>query len=169
MGFGEMVMIGIVLLLVVGPRELPRLLRAVGQGVRKLRTLSTDLRSQSGIDEIIRDEGLREDLDAIRSLSRGRVVDSLVRDAMRPARRPTLPRQPQVVPTDELTIPEGTAPTTEDERPAIGPDAYGALADDAKIPPKPALPPAEAIPPLGTAQDEVAVPAGSAPAAEEPG
>jgi sec-independent protein translocase protein TatB len=140
MGFTEVVVIGIVLLIVVGPRELPKLLRTVGQMVRKLRGLSVDLRQQSGIDEIIREEGLREDLDAIRSLSRGRVVDSLVREAMKPQPRKPVSRQAQLIPTEELTVPEGTAPTPEDERPMVGPDAYGALADDAPVPEKPAQP-----------------------------
>lgn len=78
LGFGEILVIAIVLLVVVGPRELPRLLRSMGRGINKLRTMSTELRAQSGIDEILREEGLQEDLDAIRSLSRGRVIDALV-------------------------------------------------------------------------------------------
>jgi len=135
LGFGEVVLIGIVLLVVVGPRELPKLLRTVGQAVRKLRGLSQDLRQQSGIDEIIRDEGLREDLDALRSLSSGRVVNSLTRDIMGPQQR-SQPRQPRTLPLSELRVPEGVPPSTEDERPVVGPDAYGALADDAPIPPK---------------------------------
>jgi sec-independent protein translocase protein TatB len=136
LGFGEMVVLGIVLLVVVGPKELPKLLRALGQGIRKLKSLSTDLREQSGIDEIIRDENLREDLDALRSLSRGRVVDSLVRDTMRNPKR--VPRLPRIVPTDQLRMPEGEAPSREDEYPIVGPDTCGAYADDAEIPEPPA-------------------------------
>ncbi|MBI4701903.1 MAG: twin-arginine translocase TatA/TatE family subunit [Deltaproteobacteria bacterium] len=52
LGFGEILVIAIVLLVVVGPRELPRLLRSMGRGINKLRTMSTELRAQSGIDEI---------------------------------------------------------------------------------------------------------------------
>jgi sec-independent protein translocase protein TatB len=88
-GFGELVLVGIVLLVVLGPKELPRFLRGVGQGVAKLRQLSVDLRRQSGIDEIIREEGLAEDLEALRSLSRGRVVDTFIESAMRPDERDT--------------------------------------------------------------------------------
>lgn len=130
LGFGEMIVIGIVLLLVVGPRELPKLLRTVGQGIRKLRGLSTELRSQSGIDDIIRDEGLKDDIDAIRSLSRGRIVEGLVREASKPAPRRAI--GPVVVPTEELKLPASAAPNRDDEYPLIGADSYGALTEDAK-------------------------------------
>lgn len=133
LGFGEMVVLGVVLLVVVGPRELPKLLRSLGRGINKLRRMSTDLRRQSGIDDIINEEGLREDLDAIRSLSKGRLLEGALNAATTPARRPpqrTRPRStaPQL---EELGLPEeGQAPTRDVEYPAVGCDAYGALADD---------------------------------------
>lgn len=86
LGFGEIAILAVVLLIVVGPRELPRLLRAVGRSIHKLRTMSWELRNQSGIDEIIRDEDLQKDIEAVRSLSKGRVVDAIVNEAMRPPR-----------------------------------------------------------------------------------
>lgn len=129
LGFGEMVVVGLVLIVVVGPRELPKLLRGLGRGITKLRQMSADLRQQSGIDEIIEDEGLREDIEAIRSISRGRVVDNFVNAAMqpRPARRPRM----AVKSIDQLTVPPGEPPERAAENPAVGPDAYGALPDDA--------------------------------------
>jgi sec-independent protein translocase protein TatB len=131
LGFGEMVVLGVVLLVVVGPRELPKLLRSVGRGITKLRQMSADLRQQSGIDDIINEEGLREDLDAIRSLSRGRVVDGLVGAAMAPARRPANRPRLHVKSLETLTVPDGDAPDRALEYPEVGPDANGALADDA--------------------------------------
>jgi sec-independent protein translocase protein TatB len=128
LGFGEMVVLGIVLIVVVGPRELPKLLRSVGRGITKLRQMSSDLRQQSGIDDIINEEGLREDIEAIRSLSRGRVVDNFVNAATHP--RPQRPRM-AVKSLEQLTVPPGEPPSPEAERPAVGPDAQGALADDA--------------------------------------
>jgi sec-independent protein translocase protein TatB len=133
LGFGEMVVLGIVLLVVVGPKELPRLLRGLGKGINKLRRMSSDLREQSGIDEIIKEEGLREDLDALRSLSRGRagLVEGLVNSASKPARRP-LARPRALAPAlEELRPPEGAPPDPDAEYPLVGPDAYGARADDA--------------------------------------
>ncbi len=125
-----MVLLAIVLLVVVGPRDLPRLLRTAGRGITKLRRMSVDLREQSGIDEIIQDEGLREDLDAIRSLSRHNVVESFVKRATRPSSRRRAAGQP--VPTDELSVPGGPPPLREQEYPLVGCDCYDALADDAE-------------------------------------
>jgi sec-independent protein translocase protein TatB len=133
-GFGEMMILGVVLLVVVGPRELPSLLRSVGGWVTKLRSMSRELREQSGIDDIIHDEGLKDDLQAIRSLSKGRVVDDFVRDAMKPNER----RRPAARPTDAsdeiaaLDEPDGEAPPRHQEYPASGCDDYGAASDDAE-------------------------------------
>jgi len=121
-------MLAVVLLVVVGPRELPKLLRTVGQGITKLRRMSTDLRQQSGIDEIIEDEGLREDLQAIRSLSRGNVVENFVNQATRPTSNRRAAGEP--VPTEDLRIPGGPPPPPDQEYPPEGCDAYGALPDD---------------------------------------
>jgi sec-independent protein translocase protein TatB len=83
LSFGELLIIGLVLLVVVGPRELPGMLRKLGQGIAKLRNMSWQLREQSGIDQMLREEGLDKDLEAIRSLSKGRVVDAIMTEAVR--------------------------------------------------------------------------------------
>lgn len=144
LGFDEMILIGIVLIVVVGPRELPKLLRSLGRGIHKLRNMSTELRKQSGIDDIIEEEGLRDDIEAIRSLSRARIIDGVVNAATRAggARAPQRVGAPRVVPLAELKPPEeGSAPKAEVEFPPVGCDAYGALADDAPIPePEPPAP-----------------------------
>lgn len=128
LGFGEMVMLAIILLVVVGPRDLPRLLRTVGQGLNKLRQMTADLRAQSGIDEIIEDEGLREDLASLRDISRGHVVETLVRDSGSSTHASR--RAASLVATGELTVPEGSPPDREREYPEVGCDAYGALSDE---------------------------------------
>jgi sec-independent protein translocase protein TatB len=131
-GFGEMIILGVVLLVVVGPRELPTLLRSVGRGINKLREMSRELRDQSGIDDIISEEGLREDLQAIRSLSRGRVVDTFVRDAMNsPKKKLAAANRAQAVDDiTELNEPEGEPPPRAQEYPAGGCDDYGATPAD---------------------------------------
>ena len=43
---GKFVLIAIVALIVIGPKELPRVMRQLGQAVGKLRRLSSDFQAQ---------------------------------------------------------------------------------------------------------------------------
>jgi len=53
-GFGELVVIGIVLLLVVGPKKLPEVAKDVGKGLKTIRKVSSQLRDSAEVDEIKR-------------------------------------------------------------------------------------------------------------------
>ncbi len=53
-GFGELVIIGIVLLLVVGPQRLPDVAKDVGKGLRTIRRVGGQLRDSAEVDEIKR-------------------------------------------------------------------------------------------------------------------
>jgi sec-independent protein translocase protein TatB len=62
-GWSELLLIGVVALVFIGPKDLPRALRVAGYWVRKARTLSREF--QSSIDQMIRDaelEEIRQDL-----------------------------------------------------------------------------------------------------------
>ena len=61
-GSGELLMIALVVLIAVGPKRMPDLMKAVGKGMRDLRKASSDLRKQSGIDDLMREDplGVRE-------------------------------------------------------------------------------------------------------------
>jgi sec-independent protein translocase protein TatB len=61
-GFGEMLIIAVILLIAVGPRQLPQLMKTVGKGMREVRRASNELRKSTGIDELLRDEELRNPL-----------------------------------------------------------------------------------------------------------
>ncbi|MEC7162770.1 MAG: twin-arginine translocase subunit TatC [Pseudomonadota bacterium] len=63
LGWAEMLLLGIVVLLVMGPRELPSMLRTLGHLARRMRVLSQGFRSQ--IDEIAREVDPRADLQRI--------------------------------------------------------------------------------------------------------
>jgi sec-independent protein translocase protein TatB len=52
-GWTEMLVLGVVILLVVGPRELPSLLRTMGQYVGKFRQIASEFRGQ--MDDMGRD------------------------------------------------------------------------------------------------------------------
>jgi len=71
LSFFEVVVIAIVALLAVGPRRLPGMLRDMGNWIKKLRKMTTDVRAQTGIDDILRAEGLSGGLNELRSLMRG--------------------------------------------------------------------------------------------------
>jgi sec-independent protein translocase protein TatB len=61
-GFGEMLIIAVILLIAVGPKQLPSLMKTVGKGMRDVRRAADDLRRSTGIDELLRDEDLRNPL-----------------------------------------------------------------------------------------------------------
>ena len=63
-GWQELFLIGLVTILVVGPKEIPRVLRTVVGAVRKVRGLANDF--QRGIDELAREtelDDIRRDLE----------------------------------------------------------------------------------------------------------
>ena len=64
-------MVIVVALVVIGPKDLPKMLRKLGQQAGKLRRMASELRAQSDIDEALRTEGLADDIAEIRKLARG--------------------------------------------------------------------------------------------------
>ncbi len=69
-GFSEMIVIGVVALLVVGPKDLPLLLKKLGEFVRKLRNMAADFRHS--FDEMARQselDELRKEVDALRAMN----------------------------------------------------------------------------------------------------
>ena len=89
LGFGELLVVMIVAVVVLGPKDLPRYMRKAGELAAHLRRLAFDMREKSGIDEVLRAEGLDRDIAEIRRLARGEIggVMAAVRstaDAVRP-------------------------------------------------------------------------------------
>jgi sec-independent protein translocase protein TatB len=63
-GWQELFLVAVITILVVGPKELPRVLKTVVAGVRKMRGLANDF--QRGIDELAREtelDDIRKDLE----------------------------------------------------------------------------------------------------------
>lgn len=59
LGFGELAIIFIVLILAVGPERLPTLMKGVGKALRTVRQASREIRTTVGIDELLRDDVLQ--------------------------------------------------------------------------------------------------------------
>jgi sec-independent protein translocase protein TatB len=121
----EFLLIGIVALIVIGPKELPAVMRSLGQWTRKIRSLAADFQNQfheamreaemadlkKQVDDIASDvknydplKDVRSDVEAI-----GKGLDDTVK-----APAATAP------PAEELPIPQATAELREKEVAATG-------------------------------------------------
>jgi sec-independent protein translocase protein TatB len=116
--FTELVLILVVALVVLGPERLPGMLRTVGLWIHKVRRITTEMRAQTGIDELLRQEGFAGGIAELRGLLRG--------DLRPPLRRAAITESTS--PADPYSL--GPALDVSRERPVEGPDAYGALPDD---------------------------------------
>lgn len=127
LGWSEILVIAVVAILVVGPKDLPRLMKGFGEWVAKARRMASHF--QSGVDEMIRQaelEDLRKDLNTIRKDLRAPVVMD--------------PRTTTTPPPDNLMVSLGEKPEPLPlPAPAVGPIAPPAPAVDAT--------PAEIAPP----------------------
>ena len=103
MGMGELLLILVVALLVVGPDKLPNAARAIGKGIRDFRKHTQELQSTLEQDEKL-GEAVRELKSALRD------------DPVRAALRPSPPRPPPTPPTPQ-------APAATPPAPAIAPPA----------------------------------------------
>ena len=119
----------VVSLIAVGPKKLPGMLKTLGQWMRKLRNLTTEVRSQTGIDELLRAEGINGGLNELRGLLRGPHNNPFENAA-------PIPRAVVEDPYANLDI-DATR-----EYPLEGADSHGALPDDllGDDPPPPASP-----------------------------
>lgn len=83
-GWSEMLVIGIILILVVGPKDLPRMLRTFGRTMTKVRSMAGEFRSQ--FDEALKEaelDDVRKTIDGARKLNPTREL----RDAMNPLKK----------------------------------------------------------------------------------
>ncbi len=77
-GAGELLVIGVVALVVIGPKELPAVLRQAGKFTNKIRQMAGEFRSQ--FDEAMRESELNEAKKQIASLNPLSVVDNHIKD-----------------------------------------------------------------------------------------
>jgi sec-independent protein translocase protein TatB len=109
LGWSEILVIVVVAILVVGPNELPRMMRTFGEWVSKMRRMAQHF--QSGVDEMIRQselEDLRKDLKSIH------------RDVNAPlSTTPRVPAPPatQMVQSDPLPAAEAVKPPEPSKAP----------------------------------------------------
>ena len=71
-GWGEFLVIGIVALIVIGPKELPGVLRSLGQGISKIRRMASEFQGQ--FQEAMREAEmaeLKKSVDEVSAAARG--------------------------------------------------------------------------------------------------
>jgi sec-independent protein translocase protein TatB len=167
--WGKLVIIGVVALLVIGPKELPTVLRTVGQWMGKIRRMAAEFQGQfqdamreaemadlkKQFDETT--SGLQTALDPTKYTSE---VDKLIGDPLAPTDSASATSTPATPPSDPAAPTAATAP--------VDPVALGtapvAPAPDVSVP-MPDLPPP---PESKDFADATAAPASSAPSSSAP-
>ncbi|MEO7032843.1 MAG: twin-arginine translocase TatA/TatE family subunit [Polyangiaceae bacterium] len=132
--FGELLVICVVALIAVGPKKLPGMLHTLGQWLRKIRNITTEVRNQTGIDDLLRSEGLHGGLNELRGLLRGGHANPFEPPQSPPAQHVTHTVHEDPYANVDIDVSR--------EYPFEGADSYGALPDDLlnNDPPQPEAP-----------------------------
>jgi sec-independent protein translocase protein TatB len=103
LGFNEILILGILALVVVGPKDLPLLFRKLGRWTAKLRGMAQEFRT--GFDELARQAELDELKREVEALRRTTDLNSIARDISKPL--PTLEDYAGISkPTPPAPVPE---------------------------------------------------------------
>jgi len=150
LGFSEILVLGVIALLVVGPKDLPLMLRKLGRQMARLRGLAAEFRT--GFDELARQAELDELKREVEALRRGQVFTDIEMEAMRTL-EPLPPREErteEIVPATELTSNIGlmdgnpTPPPAPPESPPVPPPQAPPEVPPISPPPPPGPEPATA-------------------------
>jgi sec-independent protein translocase protein TatB len=118
LGFQEILVLGILALIVVGPKDLPLLLRKLGRWTAKLRGMAQEFRT--GFDELARQAELDELKKEVDALRRNNVFSDINREISKPLPPMTPISPPHDVKHAALAAPlEDVVPPPEMGEPAI--------------------------------------------------
>ncbi|MCB1386128.1 MAG: twin-arginine translocase subunit TatB [Nitratireductor sp.] len=147
-GWSEMLVVAVVAIIVVGPKDLPRMLRGFGKVMGNLRRMAGDFQRQF-------DDAMREaELDEVKNLAKGKGFAPL-EDARKAAEK------------FNRDVKESLAQTEKSVSASLKDEAPAASADGAGLPdPKPAKPAGPAS--AGTGKAEAAKPVATKPVATKP-
>jgi sec-independent protein translocase protein TatB len=135
LGFSEIVVLGIIALLVVGPKDLPLMMRKLGQWLARLRGMAQEFRS--GFDELARQAELDELKREVDALRRHSSFSGLMNEITRPVDLSPISEQRAVLPRPEQTFTPGGGyePSSQDPYHSHDPSMV-----DHYHPPEPELP-----------------------------
>lgn len=75
LGWTELAIVAVIALMVIGPKDLPKVLRTLGQWTRRLRGLAREF--QGHIDDVIRDSELEDVRDGLKKARRTNIGESI--------------------------------------------------------------------------------------------
>ena len=131
-GWSELLVIGSLALIVVGPKDLPKLLRTLGQYTNHARSMARDFQrsmEQAAREADISDmKELRDTADSLRKLKTMSLDDALLHDATRNPAAPVNTPPANPLSTGGMRVDEGVAAATP--RPAA--PAPAPVADEPK-------------------------------------
>ncbi|UEM18770.1 Sec-independent protein translocase protein TatB [Skermanella mucosa] len=146
-GWSELLVIMVVALLVIGPKDLPKVLKTVGIWVRKARMLTRDF--QNSVDEMIREadlEDVRRQATELRNLNLTKEVENTIdpSGSLRNAFDPNITSSPSV--TARPRAEDDSDPEAEADRAAHGEVRGTGTVQAAQLPATAAEPQLPAVP-----------------------
>ena len=78
LGFQEFILIAFVLLIVVGPKDLPKVLRSITGLVRKVKSMASDF--HSGIDDLANEAEISDLRKEVTNINDKKLIDSEIED-----------------------------------------------------------------------------------------
>jgi sec-independent protein translocase protein TatB len=172
LGWGKIIIIAVIALVVIGPKELPAVLRTVGQWMGKIRRMAAEFQGQ--FQEAMREAemaDLKKSIDSITDATRGigdplgtvtRNIENAFTD--KPAATPVTPSEPSLSSapaTPPAASETAAAPTTE---PSVAAEPPVTIEPPVPLEPAPTPPVAEPV-----AHSEAVTPAPTPPPANDAG
>lgn len=128
----ELLLIGIVALLVVGPKDLPLLMRRVGQFVGKARAMANEFRAS--FDDLARESELEELRNEVKALRSGSGVYALGADAENAFKDIRTELEAPLNGASQISVPQTALPETALAETAVpstvGPASAGSVRDE---------------------------------------
>lgn len=130
LGFSEVLVLGVIALLVVGPKDLPLMLRKLGRQMARLRGLAAEFRT--GFDELARQAELDELKKEVEALRRGQIFSDAEMEQMRVLEPLPAPSEPLVSNVDAPPPPAVAETGAGAQEPTAG-AVHDAAVDEAAV------------------------------------
>ena len=118
-GWGELLVIGIVALVVIGPKELPGVLRTLGQGMSKIRRMASEFQGQ--FQEAMREaemQDIKKSVDELTASARGFGTYDPLADGPQPSTPPPPETAAPPTPAETPALPAAETPALPEPDPA---------------------------------------------------